>query len=107
VQVLTEDAVLEMPPIPTWFRGRDDIAQFLRTRLPEPGALRLVPTTANGQAAYGLYLRGHGGVHRAHALQLLTIASAGVARIDMIHDPTLFPRFGLPSFTPGKDSVDE
>ncbi|MEU4342131.1 sigma-70 family RNA polymerase sigma factor [Nocardia sp. NPDC023852] len=106
VQILAEDAVLEMPPVPTWFRGRDDIARFLRTRLTQPGALRLVPITANGQAAYGLYVRGHGGVHRAHALQLLTIAPAGVARIDMIHDPTLFPRFGLPHLTPGKDSVD-
>ncbi|GAA4209231.1 sigma-70 family RNA polymerase sigma factor [Actinocatenispora rupis] len=96
VRVLAADAVLEMPPVPTWFRGREHVARFLRRRLTGPGALRMLPTTANDQPAFGLYARGHGGVHRAHALQLLTVGPTGVARIDMIHDPLLFPRFGLP-----------
>ncbi|MQY19742.1 sigma-70 family RNA polymerase sigma factor [Nocardia macrotermitis] len=100
VQVLTEDAVFEMPPIPSWFRGRDHIVRFLATRLTEPDGRYLMPTTANGQPAFGLYTRGHGGVLRAHALQLLTVGAAGIARIDMIHDPTLFPRVGLPHLAP-------
>ncbi|BCJ38632.1 RNA polymerase sigma factor [Actinocatenispora thailandica] len=95
VRVLAADAVLEMPPIPTWFRGRAHVGAFLRRRLTRPGR-RLLPTTANGQPAFGLYVRGHGGVPRAHALQLLTLGPDGIARIDMIHDPLLFPRFGLP-----------
>lgn len=104
VRVLAADAVLEMPPIPTWFRGRDDVAGFLRRRLTRPGR-RLLPTTANGQPAFGLYVQGHGGVPRAHALQLLTLGPDGIARIDMIHDPLLFPRFGLPHLAPTEEKT--
>ncbi|MGK8509592.1 RNA polymerase subunit sigma-70 [Nocardia asiatica] len=96
VRLLTEDAVLEMPPIPTWFRGRDHVGEFLRSRLTTPGAVRLVPTVANAQPAFGVYLHGHGGVHHPHALQLLTLSELGITRIDMFHDPTLFPLFDLP-----------
>jgi RNA polymerase sigma-70 factor (ECF subfamily) len=95
LRILAADAVLEMPPIPTWFRGREQVAAFLRRRLTRPGR-RLLPTTANGQPAFGLYVAGHGGVPRAHALQLLTLGPDGIARIDMVHDPLLVPRFGLP-----------
>src|SRR5271165_1175055 len=58
VRMLREDAVLEMPPLPVWFRGRGAIARFLGTRvLGRPGDWRMVPTTANGQPAFGVYLR--------------------------------------------------
>ncbi|WP_227980011.1 sigma-70 family RNA polymerase sigma factor [Nocardia spumae] len=100
MDILAEDAVLEMPPVPSWFLGREHIGRFLRTRLLDSDAQRLVPAAANGQPAFGLYTRGHGGVHRAHALQLLTVGPAGVARIDMIHDPALFPKVGLPHLAP-------
>ena len=100
MEILTEDAVFEMPPVPSWFRGREHIGLFLATRLTEPDGRILVPAAANGQPAFGLYTRGHGGVHRAHALQLLTVGPGGIARIDMIHDPALFPRVGLPYLAP-------
>jgi RNA polymerase sigma-70 factor, ECF subfamily len=100
LRVLTEDAVLEMPPIPTWFRGRDTVARFLVPRLEPAGSLRLLPTAANGQPAFGIYLRGHSHLHRAHALQVLTLTPAGVARIDMFHDPNLCAAFGLPASLP-------
>jgi len=56
VGLLAEDALLTMPPIPTWFRGRDGIGAFLATR-PLSGAVptRLVATSANGQPAFGHY----------------------------------------------------
>jgi RNA polymerase sigma-70 factor (ECF subfamily) len=93
MRTLTEDAVLEMPPIPTWFSGRENIGRFLAPRLSSVGALRLVLTAANGQPAFGVHVRGHGGVHRPHALQVLTVTSAGVTRIDMFHDPGLVTAF--------------
>ena len=48
--LLREDIALEMPPLLTWFAGRDTVLRFVAASLlPGPGLLRLVPVTANGQ----------------------------------------------------------
>jgi RNA polymerase sigma-70 factor (ECF subfamily) len=110
-ELLRDDAVLEMPPLPTWFAGRDLVLAFLGARvLGQPGAFRLIPTAANGQPALAGYLRDHEGVYRAHAVQVLTLAGsrgevregrpAGpaqrIARIVSFNDPGLVTTFGLP-----------
>jgi len=55
VAMLAEDASFTMPPLPTWFRGRDDIAAFLATQFDGGRTLlsswRFQPTSASGQAA--------------------------------------------------------
>ena len=100
--LLREDAVLEMPPQPTWFAGRDQIGRFMAARvLCRPGDFRLIPTTANGQPALAAYLRDRGDVLRAHAIQVLTVASSGVTRIVSFNDPGLLAVFGLPAVFPG------
>ena len=33
MRLLREDAMLEMPPVPTWFAGREHIGRFLPARL--------------------------------------------------------------------------
>ncbi len=54
VALLREDAWFTMPPIPTWFQGRADIATVLSTRIFIPGRQwRLLPTRANGSPAFG------------------------------------------------------
>src|SRR5260370_9476102 len=65
VALLREDAWFTMPPIPTWFQGRADIATVLSTRIFIPGRQwRLLPTRANGSPAFGFYRREAGaGVH--------------------------------------------
>ena len=95
------DATFEMPPVPTWFLGREQIGRFLASYvLREPGDLRTILTSANGQPALAVYQRDRDGVHRAHVVQVLTCTTAGVARIVAFRDPGLFAAFGLPPELP-------
>jgi RNA polymerase sigma-70 factor, ECF subfamily len=95
--LLREDVALEMPPMLTWFAGREDVRRFLATRLfGTPGQFRLVPTMANGQPAFAAYERGHDGVYRAHAALVLTVTMTGIARIVIFLSPGLLETFGLP-----------
>ena len=54
VRLLADEAVLEMPPVPLWYRGRGDYGRFMDRvfSLRGPGwAAR--PLTANGRARAG------------------------------------------------------
>jgi RNA polymerase sigma-70 factor (ECF subfamily) len=90
-----------MPPQATWFAGRGPVGRFLAFRvLVRPGDFAMVPATANGQPAFAAYLRGHDGVHRAHAVQVLTVSATSIARVVSFNQPELFPLFGLPETLP-------
>jgi RNA polymerase sigma-70 factor (ECF subfamily) len=96
-EMLREDAVLEMPPLLTWFAGRDPVARFVGANLLlEPGGLRVVQVRANDQDALAVYARGVDGIYRAHAVIVLTITGTSVARMVAFQDPALFPGFGMP-----------
>jgi RNA polymerase sigma-70 factor (ECF subfamily) len=96
-ELLREDVALEMPPLLTWFTGRQTVADFIAEHfLTEPGGLRLVPVLANGQRAFAVYQRRPGGAYHAHALLVPTVTPAGIARIVAFQDPGLFGLFGLP-----------
>jgi RNA polymerase sigma-70 factor, ECF subfamily len=106
MQLLREDAVFEMPPLPTWFTGRELIGRFLQARvLSEPGRFQMVPTAANGQPAFAAYLRDYDGVYRAHSICVLTIAASRVARVTSFNDPGLFATFGLPQAAPATPAL--
>jgi RNA polymerase sigma-70 factor, ECF subfamily len=106
MQLLREDAVFEMPPLPTWFAGRELIARFLQARvLSDPGRFQMIPTAANGQPAFAAYLRDHDGVYRAHSICVLTIAASRVARVTSFNDPGLFAIFGLPQAAPAAPAL--
>ena len=101
MDLLREDAALEMPPQPIWFAGRDLVGRFMAARvLTERGAFKMIPTTANGQPAFVAYLRESDGVHRAHAIQVLTISAGRIDRIVSFNDAALFPAFGMPHVLP-------
>ncbi len=97
--LLTGDAVLTMPPEPLRYEGPDAIGGFLST-VPAGGALerfRLVPTRANGQPAFGCYLRDpHAPVARAYGLMVLALSGDRVAAITGFPDTSVFRCFGLP-----------
>jgi len=96
--MLTDDAVLEMPAIPTWFRGRDSIAAYLSRRPLAPGEnWRLVPTRANGQLAFGYYMfDDERGAYVAHHVVVLTLEGSQIREISAFHLPHVMPYFGLP-----------
>jgi RNA polymerase sigma-70 factor (ECF subfamily) len=97
VQIFTKDAVWEMPPFTGWYQGNEDIARLIDVNCPArgPGDMKLVPTMANGQPAFGLYMR-DGDVYRPFNLPVLTLTADGVSHVSAFFDVRLFPTFGLP-----------
>ncbi len=101
VALLTEDSVFSMPPEPVEFRGPRTIGEFLRSLGFWGKALKLVPTGANNQPAFGYYLPDRGsGVHRASGMLVLTVAREGVSAITRFGDRGVLARFGLPRALP-------
>jgi RNA polymerase sigma-70 factor (TIGR02960 family) len=103
VELLTADALLTMPPEPLEYEGPAAIAAFLST-VPAGGRLdlfRLVPTRANGQPAFGCYLRdAHAPIAHAYGLMVLTLHGDRIAAITGFPDTSVFPHFGLPRTLP-------
>ena len=96
-ELLRGDAVMEMPPLLTWFAGRSVIGEFLaRIVLPRPGEFRMLPVAANGQPGFAAYVREDDG-YQAHAIQVLTAGGGRISRIVSFNDAALFPAFGLPA----------
>jgi RNA polymerase sigma-70 factor (TIGR02960 family) len=99
VTLLTDDASLTMPPEPLEYHGPAAIARFLST-VPAGGQLgmfRLVPTRANGQPAFGCYLRDpQAPIAHAYGLMVLTLSGDRIAAITGFPDTSVFPQFGLP-----------
>jgi RNA polymerase sigma-70 factor, ECF subfamily len=96
-ELLQADVRLEMPPIPTWFTGRDAVTQFLATRaFGRPGDVAMIPTAANGQPAVADYRRDADGVMSAHAIHVLTTGHREVSAITVFLDPAVFAAFGMP-----------
>jgi RNA polymerase sigma-70 factor (ECF subfamily) len=102
VKLFTEDAVWEMPPFTGWYQGALSIRDLISTHCPAsgPGDMLMVPTHANGQPAFGLYMRGEDGVHRAFQLQVVTLSPSGVSHVGAFFDIGLFETFGLPEVHP-------
>jgi RNA polymerase sigma-70 factor (ECF subfamily) len=91
VALLAEDAVWEMPPYPTWFRGPEQVARHLTEQCPGgPGDFRLVSTEANGEPALGMFLR-----DEPFCLQVLTIRGARFSHVISFFDLRLFDTFCL------------
>ena len=99
VELMTDDAWLKMPPEPFEYQGRAAIARFLST-VPAGGELerfRLVPTRANGQPAFGTYLKDpRCPIARGTGVTVLTLEGDRISEVTAFHDTSVFPYFGLP-----------
>jgi RNA polymerase sigma-70 factor (TIGR02960 family) len=103
VSLLTDDAWVRMPPQPFEYQGHAAVAAFMRDREVRRGVpLRLVPTRANGQPAFGCYLPDpQAAIMRAYALFVLTLEGDRISAITWFGDLGLFPHFGLPRILSG------
>ncbi len=99
IALLTEDASFTMPPEPLEYQGHEAIARILANRFTWRGAarLRLVPTRANTQPAFGCYHQDpYAPVARAHGLLVLTLQGDRISAITRFLDNSILPSFGLP-----------
>ncbi len=95
----TNDAIWEMPPFTSWFRGAKNIGRLIATHCPAkgPGDQLLIPIKANGQPAFAVYMHDPvDNVHRAFQIQVLTLTAAGIIHAVAFFDLTLFETFALP-----------
>jgi RNA polymerase sigma-70 factor, ECF subfamily len=104
VELFTSDAVWEMPPFPTWYQGAEAIGRLVATQCPAdgPGDMIMVPTAANGQPAFGLYMREPDGAHRAFQLHVLSVARGRISHVAVFFGLSLFEKFGLPATYPAR-----
>ncbi len=101
VRLLTDDAVLEMPPVPLWYRGSRDYGRFMERVFTMRGTGWCVrELTGNGQPALAAYAPDPGGGHRLHTLQVFTVADGRIAHNVVFADPRVFDAFELPREIP-------
>jgi RNA polymerase sigma-70 factor, ECF subfamily len=98
VRLLTDEVVLEMPPVPLWYRGSRDYGLFIRRVFETRGTgWRMRYLTANGQPALAAYAPEPGGGQRLHTLQVFTVMGDRVAHNVVFADPRVFEAFDLPN----------
>ncbi len=102
VSLMTEDAWLRMPPVPLEYQGRQLAGRFFATVAFRQGRrYRLIPTRANGQPAFGVYLQDPtADVAHIFGLFVITLAGEKVSAITRF-DNSVIARFGLPRTLPG------
>ena len=100
VTLLTADVRVAMPPIPLEYQGRDAVARFCASVFGSGRRFDLVPTRANGQPAFGTYLRAPtGGIRHGTGLLVLTLSGERICAITRFENSVL-PWFGLPRSLP-------
>jgi RNA polymerase sigma-70 factor (ECF subfamily) len=101
--LLTEDAVWSMPPLASWYTGRDAIAAFL-VDYPLSVRWRHLPTQANGQVAIGCYMwNEERGCFAAEVIDVLTLRDDLIGEVTAFISADIFTRFGLPAELPPQE----
>ena len=101
VALFTDDVFVSMPPIPLEYQGRDVVARLFAGIFASGRRVDLVPTRANGQPAFGAYLRSSGGIRHGSGLLVLTLAGDRICAFTRF-DADVLGWFGLPRSLPGR-----
>ena len=105
VALLKWDAIIAMPPSPSWYRGRNAIAKFSRISYFGVGGMfpgkaknrwLLLPTRANGMPAFAIYQRDEQNRFQAFGLQILILQRGKISQMINFIDPNLPAQFGFP-----------
>ncbi|NUS44014.1 MAG: RNA polymerase subunit sigma-70 [Mycobacteriaceae bacterium] len=94
VTLLTDDAFMWMPPMPFEYKGPDAVARLIRSVFDTGRRFDLVPTRANGQPAFGSYVRTSDSKY-ASGLIVLGLSGSRICSLTRF-DRGVFPWFGLP-----------
>lgn len=99
VAMLTEDATYSMPPLPAWYRGREDIRTFLLEG-PLTERWRFLPASANAQLAFGTYMwAGDRGAYVPAGLDLIALRGSQIEEVVSFLEAD-FALFDLPATLP-------
>jgi RNA polymerase sigma-70 factor (TIGR02960 family) len=99
VALLTTDIFVSMPPIPLEYRGLDVVCRLFAGIFGSGRRVDLVPTRANGQPAFGAYLRANTGIRHGSGLFVLTLTGDRICAFTRF-DSSVLPWFGLPKSLP-------
>ncbi|WP_345763070.1 RNA polymerase subunit sigma-70 [Diaminobutyricibacter sp. McL0608] len=95
VALLTDTAFITMPPLPLEYLGRQAIHRFWSLFLSADHRYVLVPTRANGQPAFGVYLETPDGARRGSGLFVLTLSGDRIGAVTRF-ESSVFESFRLP-----------
>jgi len=101
VALLTDDVFMSMPPMPFEYQGRDVVARFCVGLFGAARRFDLVPSRANGQPAFGAYLRDPNGISHGVGLYVLTLTGDRICAMTRF-DNSVLPWFGLPRSLPSR-----
>jgi RNA polymerase sigma-70 factor (TIGR02960 family) len=101
VALLTDDVFMSMPPMSLEYQGRDVVVRFCALLFGAGRRVDLVPTRANGQPAFGAYLRAPTGIRHGTGLFVLTLAGDRICAMTRFENSVL-PWFGLPRSLPSR-----
>jgi RNA polymerase sigma-70 factor (TIGR02960 family) len=101
VALLTDDAFISMPPMPFEYEGRDAVARFCASLFGAGRRFDLVPARANGQPAFGAYLRAPDGIRHGTGLYVLSLAGDRICAMTRF-EASVLPWFGLPRSLPSR-----
>ncbi|MCW2652268.1 MAG: polymerase subunit sigma-70 [Mycobacterium sp.] len=101
VALFTDDVFVAMPPIPLEYQGRAIVARLFASIFSSGRRVDLVPTRANGQPAFGAYLRASTGIRHGSGLFVLTLTGSRICAFTRF-DNSVFPWFGLPRSLPSR-----
>jgi RNA polymerase sigma-70 factor (TIGR02960 family) len=101
VALLTDDVFTSMPPMPFEYQGRELVARFCASVFGAGRRFDLAPARANGQPAFGAYLRAPTGVSHGIGLYVLTLSGDRICAMTRF-DNSVLPWFGLPRSLPSR-----